>query len=55
LTPTEVRIEGRNLDQLYDTITFERISWVRELPASRDFRATTEPVVHRITILPIER
>lgn len=47
---TEVRIEGRNLDKLFDLIGYHKISWVRELPPKLGFIDANEAVVTRITI-----
>ena len=54
LTPVEIRIEGRNLDVLYDYLGYHRISWIRELPAKRDYKTAGEAVVTRITITPVQ-
>jgi hypothetical protein len=51
---TEVRIEGRKLDKLFDLVGYHKIAWIRELPPKLGFTDPTEPVVTRITIRPLE-
>jgi hypothetical protein len=53
LEPSEVRLEGRRLDALYDLLGYERIAWVRELP--RDKATNERTVVSGISIRTIER
>src|SRR5579883_2437067 len=43
---TEVRIEGKNLDRLFDLVGHHKVSWIREL----GFVDPKEAVVTRITI-----
>ena len=47
---TEVTIEGRNLDTLYDYIGQHRVTWIRELPPRRDFVEAKATVITRVTI-----
>jgi hypothetical protein len=51
---TEVKIEGRHLDTLYDQIGHHRVGWVRELPPRRDFKDAGEVVITRIAIRTLE-
>jgi len=53
LEPSEVRLEGRRLDALYDLLGYERIAWVRELP--RDKATNERTVISGISIRTIER
>lgn len=46
--PTEVTLEGRNLNTLYSLFSQHRVAWVRER-GERDFITTQETVVTRIT------
>ena len=39
LTPTELRISGRNLGKLHACIGRQRIAWIREQPSKRGFDA----------------
>lgn len=50
---TEVVIEGRHLWPLFDYLCLQRMPWVRELPAERDFEAESTAVVHRILFRPV--
>jgi len=53
LAPTEVRIEGRNLNTLYAYLSQHRIFWVRERGSGRDFLGESDPVVSGISITPL--
>lgn len=46
----DVVIEGRNLQRLYAYLGQNRIGWIRELPAGRDFREDGTTVITQITI-----
>ena len=50
LAPTEVRIEGRNLNTLYAYLSQHRIIWVRERGSGRDFLGESDPVINGITL-----
>ena len=52
LTPSEVRLEGRDLGTLFDQIGQHRILWIRER-GQRDFREESGTVVTGITITPL--
>ncbi|AMV40246.1 hypothetical protein [Planctomyces sp. SH-PL62] len=51
---TEVTIEGRHLWPLFDYLSLQRMPWMRELPAERDFEPESSPVIHRIAFHPVE-
>jgi hypothetical protein len=51
---TEVRLCGRNLDDLVSDVGFHRVAWIRERPPSRDFIPPTEKVITGITITEVE-
>lgn len=46
--PTEMRIEGRNLGELFGHLMQHRIPWLRELPPARDYEPDAVPVITRI-------
>jgi hypothetical protein len=52
-TLTEVKIEGRKLEFLYDQLGHHRIAWTRELPAEMDFQDDKTTVIHKISIGPV--
>jgi hypothetical protein len=54
ITPTEIRLHGRNLDALYVALGAHRTAWIRERSASRDFIPATETVITGIKINKIE-
>jgi hypothetical protein len=51
---TEVTIEGRHLWPLFDYLSLQRMPWMREMAAERDFEAEATPVIHRIAFRPLE-
>jgi len=53
LAPTEVRIEGRNLNTLYAYLSQHRIVWVRERGSGRDFLEEFAAVLTGIAITPL--
>jgi hypothetical protein len=54
LTPTEVRLSGRNLATLFIYLSQHRVAWVREQQAERDFSDEAVAVVGGISIKPID-
>lgn len=51
---TEVRLCGRNLDDLVSDVGFHRVAWIRERPPSRDYLPATETVITGVTITEME-
>lgn len=54
LMPAEIVLDGRNLGVLHAYLGQNRIAWVRELPAERDFKEVGATVINRIEIRPVE-
>jgi hypothetical protein len=54
LTPTEVRLSGRNLATLFVYLSQHRVAWLRELQADRDFSDDAVAVVSGMSINPLE-
>ena len=54
IAATEVRIEGRHLDTLYDLVGQHRCSWAWQWPTGKGFADPHMPVVAPIAIKPID-
>lgn len=50
---TELRLEGRNLGDLFHYLMQHRMPWACELPAERDYTEEGETVIHRIDVRPV--